>query len=90
MKQKIADLINVIFGFRKFLAWLALFLIAVFFRYFNYLDGGQFVDLMKTTFMGFVAGNGVEHLVSIGKEYINSKNPNAPAMSDNLVEGDEK
>lgn len=94
MKQKLVDLINVIFGFRKFLAWLALFLVAVAFRLKGYVDGGQFVDLMKSTFMGFVAGNGVEHIMTTVKEYINAKGQvttvAAPAPSgDDLVTADD-
>jgi hypothetical protein len=91
MKQKIADLINIIFGFRKFLAWLALFVVAVTLRLKSFIDGGQFVDLMKSTFLGFVAGNGVEHMMSVAKEYINVKGQTISApVDDNLVEGDEK
>lgn len=96
MKQKLVDLINVIFGFRKLLAWLALFLVAIAFRLKGYVDGSQFVDLMKTTFMGFVAGNGVEHLMTTVKEYINAKGqpvtitPVAVPTGDDLVAADDK
>jgi hypothetical protein len=93
MKQKLVDLINVIFGFRKFLAWVALFLVAIIFRLKAYIDGGQFVDLMKSTFMGFVAGNGVEHIMTTVKEYINAKGQPvgpAPASGDDLITADEE
>lgn len=94
MRQKIADLINIVFGFRKFLAWLAVFLVGVIFRITDHIDGGQFVDLMKSTFMGFVAGNGVEHMMSVAKEYVNAKGQavvtTATTSSDDLVEGDGK
>jgi hypothetical protein len=72
MNQKLADLINVTFGMRKFIAWIVLFLVGVVFRIHGDIDGGQFVDLVKATFLGFVAGNGVEHMVSVAKEYIKS------------------
>ncbi|CAK0741637.1 hypothetical protein CCP1ISM_130019 [Azospirillaceae bacterium] len=78
MRQKLIDIFNLIFGFRKFLAWLALFLVAIFFRIFNLVDGEQFVDLLKTTFMGFVAANGFEHIMSATKEYIKGKVASAP------------
>ena len=74
MKQKIAEWLNVIFGMRKFIAWFGLFLAGIIFRIKGFLDGAQFVDLMKATFAGFVAGNTVEHLVSFGKDYMTSKN----------------
>lgn len=80
MKQKIAEWLNVIFGMRKFIAWAGLFIVGIIFRLKNYMDGAQFVDLMKSTFAGFVAGNTVEHLVSFGKDYITSKS--APAATD--------
>ena len=73
MKQTIVDFINVTFGFRKFIAWFGLFVVGIIFRLTNHIDGGQFVDLMKTTFMGFVAGNGIEHLMSTVKVYVGSK-----------------
>jgi hypothetical protein len=31
------------------------------------------LDLAKNTFLGFVAGNGVEHISSTIKEFLNSK-----------------
>lgn len=73
MNQKIADFINVLFGLRKFIAWVALFIVGIVFRLNNLIDGNGFVELMKSTFMGFVAANGVEHLVSAAKHYIDSK-----------------
>ena len=73
MRQKMADFFNLVFGFRKFIAWLALFLVAIFFRLKGYVDGSQFVDLMKATFLAFVAANGVEHLVSVAKDYVAGK-----------------
>lgn len=73
MKQKIAEWLNVIFGMRKFIAWFGLFLVGIVFRVRGYIDGSQMVDLFKSTFAGFVAGNTVEHLVSFGKDYMASK-----------------
>lgn len=78
MKRKLVELLNIIFGFRKFLAWLALFLVAIMFRVGGQIDGGQFVDLMKATFMGFVAANGFEHFTSLGKQYMTSRWGSAP------------
>lgn len=94
MRQKIAELINIIFGFRKFLAWVAVFMVGVVFRITSQIDGGQFVDLMKSTFLAFVAANGAEHLLTTVKEYINSKGQAvlAPvaAPNDNVVDEDAK
>lgn len=74
MKQKIAEWINIIFGFRKFIAWFGLFLTGIIFRVKGLIAGAEFVDLMKSTFMGFVAANGVEHIMTTVKGVMDSKN----------------
>lgn len=69
MKQKLAEFINLVFGFRKFLLMLAICLIAVIFRIKGLIDGSDMVDLLKTTSLGFFGSNGVEHIVTCIKEY---------------------
>jgi hypothetical protein len=95
MTQKLADLFNILFGFRKFIGWLAILAVGIIFRLKNYIDGPGFVDLIKATFLGFVAGNGVEHLVTVVKDYMAGQAPSgAPdaattvAASDNVVQAD--
>ena len=73
MKRKVAEVFNLIFGFRKTLAWFSILIVAVVFRILNYIDGSQMVDLIKTTFAGFLTGNVAEHVISFGKGYIASK-----------------
>lgn len=73
MRQKLAELINVIFGFRKFILMMALFAIGIIFRLKGYVDGGQFVDLLKNTSISFFAANGLEHITTTVKQYIDSK-----------------
>jgi len=73
MRKKIADLINIVFGFRKFIAWLGIFLTAIIFRLNDLVDGAQFVDLMKNTFLAFVTANGVEHVIGAVKSYADTK-----------------
>lgn len=93
MKQRIADFIDVIFGLRKFLAWVALFIVAIVFRLSNHVDGAQFVDLVKGTFLAFAAANGVEHLVSVAKQYVDVKTNQtvtpSPTAGDDLVTPDQ-
>lgn len=84
MKEKIADFINVIFGFRKFLILLALYLIAVVFRCKGLLNGDEMVRLIEPTTIAFIGANGVEHIVSAVKEHYAAKG--APAPYDELVE----
>lgn len=69
MKQKLAELINIVFGFRKFLLMLAICLIGVIFRIKGLVDGSEMVDLLKTTTLGFFGANGVEHVITCIKEY---------------------
>lgn len=85
MKQKLIDFINVIFGLRKFLAWVALFLVAIVFVVTGHINGAQFVDLVKGTFTAFTMANGAEHLISLAKDYVKGKQ--LPA-SDNLISSD--
>ena len=81
MRRKLAEFLNVFFGLRKFLAWFGLFLVGIIFRLKGQIDGGQFVDLMKATFSGLVAGNAIEHVVSFGKDYMASKTTPAQGVS---------
>ena len=70
-------------GYRKTLAWFSLFTVSIVFRLYGYIDGGQFVDLMKSTFLGFIAGNLGEHLGNLGQSYLKSK-INIPAIVDSI------
>lgn len=85
MKQKIADFLNVFFGMRKFIAWLLLFFIAVIFRVKSFLNGTEFVDLMKSTFLAFTAANGVEHVITCVKDYHAGKTAVALAQQDEEI-----
>lgn len=80
MRQKLAELVDLIYGFRKFIAFLLLFLTGVIFRLTNQIDGGQFVDLQKNVGLAFFAANGIEHFTAMAKDYIASKA--APAATD--------
>lgn len=73
MKQKIAEWLNVIFGFRKFLALMLLLIVGIVFRVMGYLSGTEFVDLAKNTTVAFFAANGVEHIVATVKDVVSSK-----------------
>ena len=74
MKQKLAEWINVLFGFRKFLLMLVLFVVGIVFRIKGYISGGEFVDLFKNTTVAFMAANGIEHLVATVKDVMGNKN----------------
>lgn len=84
MRQKIAELINIIFGFRKFLLMLLLYIVGIVFRLNNLVTGAEMVDLFKTTTIAFMGANGVEHLVTAVKDYMGNK-----VQADNVVPVDE-
>lgn len=69
MKEKLAELLNVTFGFRKFLLMILLLIIGVVFRIKGYVNGAEMVDLFKSTAISFFAANGVEHIVTCIKDY---------------------
>ena len=73
MKQDEEGFFDFLLGYRKTLAWVSLFVISIIFRLKGYIDGGQFVDLTKATFLGFITGNLGEHLGNLGQAYFNSK-----------------
>lgn len=75
MRQRLSELVDIIYGFRKFIAFLLLFVTAIIFRLQSYVDGGQFVDLMKNVALAFFAANGIEHFTEAAKSYFQSNTP---------------
>lgn len=73
MTEAISNLVECVFGFRKLFLMLALFAVAVIFRIENQISGGEFVDLMKATTLGFFTANGWEHLQLTARSYIENK-----------------
>lgn len=85
MTQKTADFFNMLFGFRKMICWIALFVVGIIFRLNNLLDGAQFTDLAKATFLGFVAGNSVERVVTVISDHLKNQASAASTMADNVT-----
>jgi hypothetical protein len=73
MKAKMLELIALISGMRKTLVMFLLIVLGVAFRLTNYIDGGQFVDLLKGTVIAFFSANSIEHIGATIKEFINAK-----------------
>lgn len=73
MNQTEEGFFDFLLGYRKTLAWVGLFGVSIIFRLKGFIDGGQFVDISKATFLGFISGNLGEHLGNLGKAYFNSK-----------------
>lgn len=89
MKQKIAELINVLFGMRKFIIMIMLYIVGISFRLANLLSGSEMVDLFKATTIAFFGANGVEHLVTGVKEMMANKAAPVAPESENLAVADE-
>jgi hypothetical protein len=86
MKQKIAELINIIFGFRKFLILLVLYTIAIIFRLKGLINGDEMVRLIEPTTIAFIGANGVEHIVGAVKDHYAAKNAPDPTPYEDVVE----
>lgn len=73
MRQRLADIFNLLYDFRQFITFAALLIIAVIFRVMSLLNGSEFVDLMKNVTVALFAIHGVGHLISFGKDFIGAK-----------------
>jgi len=67
--KRTIDFIN---GFRKWTVMILVLLVAVVFRIVDYVDGAQFVDLLKGTVIAFFTANVGEHVVNVIKEKFKS------------------
>jgi hypothetical protein len=65
--------IGILYGFRKTLLIMILYVVGVVFRCLGLIDGGQMVDLFKSITVAFMAGNGLEHMTSTVKTYFNNQ-----------------
>lgn len=73
MRQKVQEMMDAIFGFRKFIAFVSILLAAVAFRIASLVNGAEFVDLMKSVTVSFFAVNGIEHFTTMAKDYMAGK-----------------
>jgi len=93
MTRQLANFFNLVFGFRKFILMLALFLVGILFRFYGYLSGAEFVDLLKATTISFFAANSGEHILTTIQAHLNSKGSAVPAAasvpSDDIAQPDE-
>lgn len=73
MTQRVSDFLDAIMGFRKFIAFILLFIVGIVFRLTGFVDGAQFTDLMKNVAVAFFATNGLEHFTTMAKDFIAAK-----------------
>lgn len=73
MKRKIAEIINVLFGFRKFFLMIFVMSVALIFRVHNLINGSEMVDLIKQVAIAFMGANGVEQIVTAVQSHMAAK-----------------
>jgi hypothetical protein len=66
----VSEFLDYLMGFRKFVAFMCVFTVAVVFRYKNFMDGAEVTDLLKNTFLAFCGSNSVEHMTSMVKDHL--------------------
>ncbi len=77
MTQGEEGFFDFLLGYRKTLAWVAMFTVSLVLLLKAYITGAQWVDVAKATFLGFISGNMAEHLGNLGQSYFGSKVANA-------------
>lgn len=75
MESKEEGFWDFLLGYRKTLAWVGLFAVSIVFRLKGLIDGAEWVDLSKATFLGFITGNLGEHLGNLAQVYFKGKTP---------------
>lgn len=91
MKEKLAEFLITIQGFRKFIVALLVILVSIVFRTKSLLNGVEFVDLVKAVTLGFLGTNSVEGITAVIKDHLAQRReagnvlvppPSAPTKSE--------
>ncbi len=69
----VRDFIALLSGFRKFTIMFLLIVVGITFRVMDYINGAEFVDLLKFTAIAFFSANGLEHMTGAVKEWIKNR-----------------
>ena len=73
MGARFKNFIGLLNGYRKFTIYLLLIIVSIVFRLTNFINGAEFVDLLKGTGIAFFATNGVEHMAKTVQEWVKKK-----------------
>jgi len=73
MNVKLAEFLGVLNGFRKFTVMFLLIAIAITFRILDYINGAEFVNLLKGTAIAYMSFNGLEHMTKTVQVWIKKK-----------------
>lgn len=85
MGEKLDEAEDFLYGFKKFIAFLLVLAIASIFRIKNLMDGSNYVDLIKASFIAFCTANGIEHFTTTAKTYIQTNSNTLIAQAKSLV-----
>ncbi len=80
METKEEGFFDFLLGYRKTLAWIGLFVVSIVLLLKGYITGGEWSDVAKATFLGFITGNLGEHLGNLGQIYFKSKGSSPAAV----------
>ena len=73
MGKRLKEFLSFLNGFRKFTVMFLLIVTAIIFRILDYLNGAEFVDLLKGTAIAYMTFNGLEHMTKTVQEWIRKK-----------------
>lgn len=74
MRQKLAELVDLLYGWRKFLAFAAIFIAGILLRVMGYINGDNVTSLLNVCFASFCTGNIAEHFTTAVKSYVADRN----------------
>lgn len=73
MKQKVIDFLNIFSALNKSIVMFLLLAISIIFRVKGYLNGDNFVELIKSTVISYYGVTGLVHFTSMIKDHLASK-----------------
>jgi len=71
--SKFRQFIGLLNGFRKFAVMSMVLITGIIFRVTEYIDGSEFVDLVKNSVVAYMAFNGLEHTTKAVVAWVKKK-----------------
>jgi len=86
MKEDVAEFFDLFYGYRKFIAFVAVFVTGVVLRVKGYIGGGDLTSMVNTTFVAFAAGNIAEHWSTVVKQAMGNRNASVTEIAKDIVQ----
>jgi len=86
MKEDVAEFFDLFYGYRKFIAFVAVFVTAVILRIKGYVGGSDLTSMVNTTFIAFASGNIAEHWSSVVKQAMTNKNTSVTEIAKDIAQ----